>query len=69
MKPEPNGERVVIRHGAKAHRVVGYRGMNVLTWCGMELSQTRPALTRDKACRSCTRAVRKWNATLGGVVF
>ena len=49
----------VIYHGAKAHRIIRMEAGDLVTACGLRLPQTRPALSRDKICKACTKALRR----------
>ena len=51
--------KVVIYHGARAHWVAGHENGDVVAFCGMRMSQTRPAIRTDRTCRNCLKELRK----------
>lgn len=65
MKALFNGTRFVIHHGAKAHLIQDCKpGLVLVTFCGWELHQHRPALSRDRRCLGCARALRNYRKRL-----
>ena len=57
------GSRHVVAHGRKAHLALSLLpGMGVMMFCGVVLDQSRPALSRDKNCKSCVREFNRFNA-------
>lgn len=69
MKILFGGTRFVIRHGAKAHLIQDCKpGLVLVTFCGWELHQHRPALSRDKRCLGCARALRLYRRRVDAYV-
>ena len=50
-------EWVVVAHGQAAHVVKAWQGQVLHTECGLRLPQWRPALSQDKKCVRCRRAI------------